>query len=134
MVTGGEYGAGYASRPGLTARQPLFGAPSDQVQVSVEPSLDWDDEIEQLRAGVGRLKQVSSAIQEENTLTKQVMDGLESAMETSRQSLKQASKRLRRAMVQSQSNHVLYVFLFAIAVFFALYFWNKLYKLLRWIL
>ncbi|KFM23175.1 hypothetical protein F751_3366 [Auxenochlorella protothecoides] len=62
------------------------------------------------------------------------MDGLESAMETSRQSLKQASKRLRRAMVQSQSNHVLYVFLFAIAVFFALYFWNKLYKLLRWIL
>lgn len=45
-------------RPGLTSRQPLFGSHPDQVQVSVEPALDWDDEIEQLRAGVGRLKEV----------------------------------------------------------------------------
>ena len=45
-------------RDGLTSRQPLFGHGPDHVQVSIEPALDFDEEIEQLREGVGRLKQV----------------------------------------------------------------------------
>ncbi len=50
-------------RPGLSARQPLFGgagaAQSDQLQINIESgTLDLDDEIDQLRGSVGRLKQV----------------------------------------------------------------------------
>lgn len=37
---------------------------------------DVDEDIEDLHASVRRLKQVSTAIQEENQLTKQVMDVL----------------------------------------------------------
>ncbi|KAK2075652.1 hypothetical protein QBZ16_001760 [Prototheca wickerhamii] len=110
---------------GLTSRQPLFGHGPDHVQVSIEPALDFDEEIEQLREGVGRLKQVSNAIQEENRLTQQVMEGL---------ALRHTSKRLKKALRQSKSNHVLYVFLFAFACLMAVFFFNKLYKFIRWIL
>ena len=53
-------------RPGLSARQPLFGASapshSDQLQINIESgTLDLDDEIDQLRSSVGRLKQVGGA-------------------------------------------------------------------------
>lgn len=73
-------GGGYASRNGLSARQPLFGGAghSDQQQINIEAGhpLDFDSEIEGLRASVGRLKHVSTAIQEETQLTQQVMDSL----------------------------------------------------------
>ena len=55
-------------------------------------------------------------------------------METSRQALRHTSKRLKKALRQSKSNHVLYVFLFAFACFMAVFFFNKLYKFIRWIL
>lgn len=67
-------------RPGLSARQPLFGNPShaDQLAINIESgtAYDLDDEIAELASSVGRLKQVSSAIQEETRLTTQIMDGL----------------------------------------------------------
>ena len=52
-------------RPGLSARQPLFGGPGpsadDQLQISIESgTLDIDSEIDQLRSSVGRLKQVGA--------------------------------------------------------------------------
>ena len=77
--------------------------------------------------------QVSEAIGEESRLTGQVMEGLESAMEQARLSLKKTMKRMGRAMEQARSNHMLYLILFAVALFFALYFWNRVYKFLKWI-
>ena len=77
--------------------------------------------------------QVSEAIQEENRLTGQVMDSLEGAMDQARASLKKTMRRLGRAYEQSRSNHMLYLILFALALFFGLYFWNRLYRLLKWI-
>jgi hypothetical protein len=135
---GHMHGSGYASRPGLSARQPLFGGPGpsadDQLQISIESgTLDIDSEIDQLRSSVGRLKQVSEAIQEENRLTGQVMDSLEGAMDQARASLKKTMRRLGRAYEQSRSNHMLYLILFALALFFGLYFWNRLHRLLKWI-
>ena len=62
------------------------------------------------------------------------MDGLEGAMEQARASLKKTMKRLGRAYTQSKSNHMLYLVLFALALFFALFFWAKLHRVLRWIL
>ena len=53
---------GWLRRPGLQARQSLFGGPGasgDQLQINIEAgALDLDDEIEQLSRGLGRLKQV----------------------------------------------------------------------------
>lgn len=80
-----------------------------------------------------RRRQVSQAIQEENRLTGQVMDSLEGAMDQARASLKKTMRRLGRAYEQSRSNHMLYLILFALALFFGLYFWNRLYRLLKWI-
>lgn len=94
---------------------------------------DLDDDIMDLRNSVGRLKQVSSAIQEENQLTKQIMDGLESAMETARLTLKQTVKRLDRVARKTKSNHVLYVFLFGITLFFVAYFWIRVHRFLKWL-
>ena len=79
------------------------------------------------------LLQVSEAISEESRLTGQVMDGLEAAMDAARASLRQTMRRLGLAYQQSRSNHMLYLFLFAIALFFAVYFWSKVYRFLKWI-
>jgi len=69
-------------RPGLSARQPLFGSnPPDQLEINIEAgnAYELDDDIDSLRESVGRLKQVSSAIEGEAHLTKQIMDGLVSS-------------------------------------------------------
>ena len=61
------------------------------------------------------------------------MDGLESAMETARLTLKQTVKRLDRVARKTKSNHVLYVFLFGVGLFFVAYFWIKVHKFLKWL-
>lgn len=129
-----QHRRGYAQ---YGSRQPLFNnaaAPSDQLQISIEAGqYDLDSEIDQLRSSVGRLKQVSEAISEENRLTAKVMDGLETAMDQARASLRKTMKRLNRAYADSKSNHMLYLVLFAVALFFAVFFWNKVQRLLKWI-
>lgn len=44
--------------PNLDPPSPTPTCSSDQLQINIEAPLDLDDEIEQLRSGVGRLKQV----------------------------------------------------------------------------
>lgn len=128
--------SGPSSRPGLSSRQPLFGrAHTDQVQINMEagPAFDLDSEIDQLRSSVGRLKEVSTAIEEENKLTRQVMEGLDDAMEKARSSLRKTIKRIDRAYRDGKSNHMLYLFVFALTVFFIVYAWNRVYKLFKWL-
>lgn len=76
---------------------------------------------------------MSEAIGEENRLTAQVMDSLETAMEQARLSLRKTMKRLGRAYRQSRSNHMLYLVMFALAMFFAVYFWSKLSRFFKWL-
>lgn len=76
---------------------------------------------------------MSEAIGEENRLTAQVMDSLETAMEQARLSLRKTMKRLGRAFRQSKSNHMLYLMLFGLAMFFAVFFWSKLSRLWKWV-
>lgn len=65
QLSGEALPAWLGRRPGLSARQPLFGgpgAPSDQLQINIESgTVDLDDEIDQLRHSVGRLKQVGGS-------------------------------------------------------------------------
>lgn len=76
---------------------------------------------------------MSEAISEETRLTSQVMESLEAALDQARQTLRQAMKKLNRAFRSSKSNHMTYVFVFALAIFFAVYWWNKVFKFLRWL-
>ena len=127
----------------MSARQPLFGtssssaatAANDQLALNMESgqAYDLDDEISDLSNSVGRLKQVSSAIHEESNLTQQVLDSLQSAMETASLTLRQTVKKLDRVAKKTKSNHVLYVFLFGIVLFFVFYCWTKVYKFLKWL-
>lgn len=104
-----------------------------QVAIEAGTNFEIDDEIEQLRSSVGRLKQVSTAIAEESRLTQQVLDSLEHAMEAAQMNLKATMKRLNRIFKRAKSNHMIYLLVFALAVFFAVFMFNKIYGFLGWI-
>ena len=100
--------------------------------------------------------QMGKAIQEETSLQKQITDQLVTllfrclahpaaaqqalntdgvqgdALERGNAALKQGMRRLNKAYKQSKSNHLLYLALFAIALFFGVWFFSKTYRTLRW--
>jgi len=129
--------AGVSAGGGVRSREGLFARPgtSDQLQVSVDPGHDFDldHEIDGLRGQLGKLKEVSSAIAEENKLQRSIADSLEEAMEKARTGLRKTMRRLNRTYEQSKSNHILWLLLFAVGVFVLLYTWIKFYRLVRWI-
>ncbi len=57
----------------------------------------------------------------------------EDAMEKARATLKKTMKRMDRAYRDSKSNHMLYLFVFALAAFFIIYAWHRVYRLLKWL-
>lgn len=57
----------------------------------------------------------------------------EDSMDMAKMTLKQTIKRLDRVSKKTRSNHVLYVLLFAIVLFFCAYFWIKVRNFLKWI-
>ena len=56
----------------------------------------------------------------------------EEVLERSRMALKQGMRKLNRAFIQSKSNHLLYLALFVVGIFFLVYFWSKVYRTIRW--
>lgn len=54
-------------------------------------------------------------------------------METARLTLKKTIKRLDRVARKTKSNHVIYVFLFGLALFMMLYAWSKVHRFLKWL-
>lgn len=53
-------------------------------------------------------------------------------MEMAKETMHHTMKRLQRVARKTRSNHLLYVFLFGILLFFTFYFWTKVYRLVRW--
>lgn len=94
-------------------------------------AFDMDSEVEGLRGQVGRLKQVARAIGEENVLQAQAASSLEEALEQASLAMKKGMRRVNRALQQSKSNHFLYLALFCLAVFFALYLWARVYRFIK---
>lgn len=127
---GPRAGGGFSSRGGLSNRP----GPSDQVQISVDPGnqFDLDTEIDGLRGQLSRLKQVSSAIHEEQTLQNSIAASLEETLEKAKLGLGRTMRRLNRTYQHSNSNHLLYLLLFVVGVFFIMYWWMKFYKLVTW--
>lgn len=115
---------GYASRDGLSSRSHLLR--DNQLQISVETDFDLDREIDGLRSQVRGLKEVSKAIHEESQQQSQLMQSLEEVLERGRLALKQTMRRLNRVYDQSQSNHLLWLFLFALAIILGTWFLAKM--------
>jgi hypothetical protein len=78
------------------------------------------------------LLQMSMAIGEENKLQKQAAETLSEYMEQAEIALKRGMRRVSKALRQSKSNHLLYLALFCLGIFFLLYFLIRTYKLLVW--
>mmetsp|Transcript_9665 Transcript_9665/g.23987 ORF Transcript_9665/g.23987 Transcript_9665/m.23987 type:complete len:133 (-) Transcript_9665:362-760(-) len=122
-------GGGYTSRDGLSARP---GNGPDQVQIRVD-KFDFDAEVEGLRAHVGKIKDLARTIEDERKVHGEIINTLEGSMEQAKMALKRASKRLNIAYKQAQSNHLLFLVLFCIFIFFGVYFLARLYRMGRWI-
>lgn len=75
---------------------------------------------------------MSMAIGEENKLQKQAAETLSEYMEQAEIALKRGMRRVNKALRQSKSNHLLYLALFCLGIFFLLYFLIRTYKLLVW--
>ena len=76
--------------------------------------------------------QMSMAIGEENKLQKQAAETLSDYLEQADVALRRGMRRVNKALRQSKSNHLLYLALFCLGVFFMLYFLIRTYKLIAW--
>ena len=75
---------------------------------------------------------MSMAIGEENKLQKQAAETLSEYLEQADVALRRGMRRVNKALRQSKSNHLLYLALFCLGVFFMLYFVIRTYKLIVW--
>ncbi|GAQ83097.1 protein transport protein SFT1 [Klebsormidium nitens] len=117
---------GNRSRDGLNNRASLLGGDSEQIQLRIDPrDQDLDTEIEGLMGKVGRLKQVTSLIEEETKTQNALINNLEDTVAKANAMLKTMGKRLDRSLKVSTNGHLLHVILFATACFFCVYLWSK---------
>lgn len=124
-------GSGQPSRGGLNARNSLM--PSDQLQITVDQQFDFDKEVDGLRSHVGKIKQLAYAIEDERKQQDEVISGLQDALDKAGLMMKRAQRRLNITYKQARSNHLLFLVLFAFALFFSVYMLSKLYRLGKWI-
>ncbi|GIL87321.1 hypothetical protein Vretimale_1728 [Volvox reticuliferus] len=117
--------SGYASRGGLSARQQA------QDQVAINVKFDFDSEVEGLRGHVQKLKHLSLAIEDEQKKQGELINSLEDTMERAKLVMRRAMGRLNIAYRQAQSNHMLYLVLFALLMFTVLYVLGKVYRIGR---
>lgn len=114
----------FRSSDGLSTRQV---SNSDEVQVRIVDPMhtDVDDEIIRLRSQVGMIRTVAQEINSEAKFQSDFMDQLQMTLIRAQASLKNNMRRLNSSIVQSGSNHVLHVVLFALFCLFLVYFWSK---------
>ena len=113
---------------GLAARS----APLDSVTINVAGG-DVDAEVEDLRAGVGRLKALSLAVGDEARTNAGLAEALEATLDEAAAALKAGARRLERAFRRGRSHHMLLLVLFCFAVAFVLYVAAKARGVARWV-
>lgn len=120
-------------RGGLNNRQSSLLNQNMQVESMEAGVYGVDEDIMDLHSSVLRLKNVSKAIREEASITGKILETLESSMDMAKVTLKQTMKRLDRVSKKTRGNHVLYVVLFGVVIFFCVFFWLKVRNLLRFV-
>ncbi|XP_027353820.1 bet1-like protein At4g14600 [Abrus precatorius] len=122
---GSFYGdaAPYRSREGLSTR-PV--AASDEIQLRIDPVNDLDDEISGLRGQVRKLKNVAEEIGTEVKYQRDFLEQLQMTMIKAQAGVKNNLRRLNKSIIQSGSNHIVHVVVFALVCFFVVYIWSKM--------
>ncbi|ESW08295.1 hypothetical protein PHAVU_009G034800 [Phaseolus vulgaris] len=115
--------AHYRSREGLSTR-PV--ASSDEIQLHIDPGIDFDDEIIGLRGQVRKLKNVAEDIGSEVKHQRDFLEQVQMTMLKAQAGVKNNLRRLNKSIVRNGANHVVHVIVFALVCFFMVYFWSKL--------
>ncbi|KAG6413326.1 hypothetical protein SASPL_126035 [Salvia splendens] len=119
--------APYRSRDGLSARAVGYGGNSDEIQLRIDPMhSDFDDEVTGLRKQVRRLRDVAQEIETEATFQNDFLNQLQMTLIKAQAGVKNNMKRLNKSIIWEGSSHVMHVVLFALLLFFLVYFWSKL--------
>ncbi|XP_004490412.1 bet1-like protein At4g14600 [Cicer arietinum] len=121
---GSSYGgaAPFRSKDGLSTRP---GAASEEIQLRIDP-MDLDDELTGLHRQVRRLRNVAEEIGTEMKYQKDFLEQLQTTMIKAQAGVKNNLRRLNKSIIQSGSNHIVHVIVFALVCFFVVYFWSKM--------
>ncbi|KAL3504837.1 hypothetical protein ACH5RR_034678 [Cinchona calisaya] len=123
-TTADFYGAApYRSREGLTTRQ--VGT-SDEIQLRIDPIHgDVDEEITGLRKQVRQLRNVAQEIEIEAKSQNDFINQLQMTLIKAQAGVKNNMRRLNKSIIKEGSNHIMHVVLFALLLFFVVYFLSK---------
>ncbi|KAK3023263.1 hypothetical protein RJ639_044429 [Escallonia herrerae] len=122
---GGDYygAAPYRSREGLSTRA---AGGSDEIQLRIDPMHgELDDEITGLRKQVRQLRNVAQDIESEAKFQNDFINQLQMTLIKAQAGVKNNMRRLNKSIIQQGSSHVMHVVLFALVLFFLVYFWSK---------
>ncbi|XP_042510372.1 bet1-like protein At4g14600 [Macadamia integrifolia] len=118
--------APYRSRGGLITR-PVSN--SNEVQVQIDPMhAELDEEIYGLHRKVKQLKNAAQEIESESKYQKGFIDQLQMTLIKAQAGVKNNVRRLNMSTIQEGSNSVLHVVLFALILFFIVYFLSKIFR------
>ncbi|CAK8537575.1 unnamed protein product [Lathyrus sativus] len=124
LRAGSSYGGAvpFRSSDGLSTRP---GAASEEIQLRIDP-MDLDDELTGLHHQVRRLKHVAEEIGTEMKYQKDFLEQLQMTMIKAQAGVKNNLRRLNKNIIQSGSNHIVHVVVFALICFTIVYFWSKI--------
>ncbi|KAL0341470.1 UNVERIFIED_CONTAM: Bet1-like protein [Sesamum calycinum] len=114
----------YRSREGLSTRSSAAsGGGRDEVQVRIDP--DFDDEVTGLRKQVRRLRDVAQDIETEAKSQNDFLNQLQMTLIKAQAGVKNNMRRLNKSIIREGSSHVMHVVLFALLLFFVVYYMSK---------
>ncbi|XP_011101295.1 bet1-like protein At4g14600 [Sesamum indicum] len=118
--------APYRSRDGLSTRPGAYGGSSDEIQLRIDPMhADFDEEVSGLRKQVRKLRDVAQEIETEAKFQNDFLNQLQMTMIKAQAGVKNNMRRLNKSIIREGSSHVMHVVLFALLLFFFVYFWSK---------
>ncbi|ONK74168.1 uncharacterized protein A4U43_C03F3460 [Asparagus officinalis] len=102
---------------------------SDEIQLQIDPIHgDLDEHITGLHQKIRKLKGVAQEIETEAKFQNDFITQLQMTLLKAQAGVKNNMRRLNKSIIQSGSNHVLHVVLFALFCFFVVYFLSKFSK------
>ncbi|PIN13863.1 V-SNARE [Handroanthus impetiginosus] len=118
--------APYRSRDGLSTRPVAYGGNSDEIQLRIDPMhADFDEEVSGLRKQVRKLRDVAQEIETEAKFQNDFLNQLQMTLIKAQAGVKNNMRRLNRSIIREGSSHVVHVVLFALLLFFVVYFLSK---------
>ncbi|KAK6153271.1 hypothetical protein DH2020_012910 [Rehmannia glutinosa] len=116
-----------SSRDGLSTRPVAYGGNSDEIQLRIDPMhSDFADETAVLRKQVRKLRDVAQEIGTEAKSQNDYLNQLQMTLIKAQAGVKNNMRRLSNSIIREGSSHVMHVVLFALLLFFVVYFWFKI--------